>query len=194
MTVNKSFERPDRDLVAALAAMGSATLHEAMGQRGALPSFIKPIYPGLKVAGPALTVDGKPADNLAVHYAITLAQPGDVMVVDFWASWCGPCKQSFPVYEELQRTYADRGVVIIAVNVDRNRRDMEKFLARHAVSFAVVRDAAQKLVRQVAPPAMPTAFVLDRRRAVRFVHLGFHGEKSRLEYITEINALLSETP
>lgn len=117
-----------------------------------------------------------------------------VVIVDFWASWCGPCKQSFPVYEELQRTYADRGVVIIAVNVDRNRRDMEKFLARHAVSFAVVRDAAQKLVSRVAPPAMPTAFVLDRRRAVRFVHLGFHGEKSRLEYVTEINALLSETP
>lgn len=78
-----TIERPDQELVDSLGAMGSATLHEAMGQRGALPSTIKPIYPGMKIAGPALTVDGKPGDNLMVHYAITLAQPGDVLVVDF---------------------------------------------------------------------------------------------------------------
>ena len=83
MTVNKTFDRPDKALVDALAKMGTATLHEAMGARGALPFHIKPIYPGMKVAGPALTVDGRPADNLMVHYAITLGQPGDVLVVDY---------------------------------------------------------------------------------------------------------------
>src|SRR5690606_8224120 len=117
-----------------------------------------------------------------------------VIIVDFWASWCGPCKQSFPVYDELHRTYADRGVVIIAVNIDRQARDMQRFLARHPVSFAVVRDGGQELVAQVKPPTMPTAFVLDREWRVRFRHDGFHGARSRQEYIEQIEALLSDSP
>ncbi|MCG8510286.1 MAG: 4-carboxy-4-hydroxy-2-oxoadipate aldolase/oxaloacetate decarboxylase [Rhodospirillales bacterium] len=85
MTVQKTFDRPEPQLVANLAALGAATLHEAMGQRGALPHTIKPVYQGMKVAGPALTVDGKPADNLMAHYALSLGQPGDVLVVDYKA-------------------------------------------------------------------------------------------------------------
>ena len=117
-----------------------------------------------------------------------------VIIVDFWASWCGPCKQSFPVYDELQKTYRDRGVVVIAINVDRAARDMERFLARHPVDFSVVRDAGQELVARVKPPTMPTAYVLDQHRKVRFIHRGFHGDKSRMEYTVQIEALLSENP
>jgi cytochrome c biogenesis protein CcmG/thiol:disulfide interchange protein DsbE len=117
-----------------------------------------------------------------------------VVIIDFWASWCGPCKQSFPVYSELHREFGPKGVVIIAVNVDRSAADMQKFLSRLQPDFAVVRDAQQQLVAKVAVPTMPTAFVLDRHGVVRFVHSGFHGENSRLEYINQINALLSESP
>lgn len=65
-----------------LLELGSATLHEAQGQRGALASAIKPLDPTRRLAGPAVTVDAKPGDNLVIHHALTLARPGDVLVVD----------------------------------------------------------------------------------------------------------------
>jgi 4-hydroxy-4-methyl-2-oxoglutarate aldolase len=77
------FARPDLAAVDALVAFGSATLHEAIGQRGAMPFPIKPIYPGMKVCGTALTVECPPGDNLAIHAAVLEAAPGDVLVVDY---------------------------------------------------------------------------------------------------------------
>lgn len=65
-----------------LLELGSATLHEAQGQSGALAAAIKPLDPTRRLAGPALTIDAKPGDNLVIHHALTLAQPGDVLVVD----------------------------------------------------------------------------------------------------------------
>ena len=78
-----SFSRPDAEAVTALAGIATATLHEAIGQKGALPFEIKPIYPGMKLCGTALTVDCTPGDNLAIHAALRVAQPGDVLVVDY---------------------------------------------------------------------------------------------------------------
>ncbi|MGH8021715.1 MAG: TlpA family protein disulfide reductase [Opitutaceae bacterium] len=117
-----------------------------------------------------------------------------VVIVDFWASWCAPCKASFPVFDSLYREFGDKGLVIIAVSVDRNAKAMEAFLQRMKPAFSVVRDTQQKLVAAVEAPAMPTSFVLDGDRRVRFVHEGFHGEKSRREYEKEIASILAETP
>lgn len=69
-------------LIRRAAAFSSATLHEAMGKRGALPYGIKPIFPEMKVCGPALTVGAAPMDNLPLHRAIAVAQPGDILVVE----------------------------------------------------------------------------------------------------------------
>ncbi|NHQ91976.1 4-carboxy-4-hydroxy-2-oxoadipate aldolase/oxaloacetate decarboxylase [Janthinobacterium lividum] len=66
----------------ALRQLGAATIYEAQGAKGALDSGIKPIAPGMRLAGPALTVDTRPADNLMLHYAMLKARPGDVLVVD----------------------------------------------------------------------------------------------------------------
>lgn len=74
--------RPTLDQLQALKRLGAATIHEAQGQVGALDSGIKPLDPRLKLAGPALTVDCLPQDNLAIHLALTRAEPGDVLVVD----------------------------------------------------------------------------------------------------------------
>ncbi|WP_019579783.1 4-carboxy-4-hydroxy-2-oxoadipate aldolase/oxaloacetate decarboxylase [Pseudomonas mandelii] len=65
-----------------LKQLGSATIHEAQGQKGALDSGLRPVDPNVRLAGPALTVDCRPDDNLAIHYALTKAKPGDVLVVD----------------------------------------------------------------------------------------------------------------
>jgi thiol-disulfide isomerase/thioredoxin len=116
--------------------------------------------------------------------------PGKVVIVDFWASWCGPCKASFPVMEQLYQRYGKDGLVIIAVNLDDNRADMEGFLKKNPVSFAVVRDANKQLVSQVDIGSMPTSFVLDGAGMVRSMHNGFRGEESRKKYVQEIEDLL----
>jgi thiol-disulfide isomerase/thioredoxin len=115
---------------------------------------------------------------------------GKIVIVDFFASWCEPCKESFPVLEELHKTYGDRGVVIVAVNVDKKKADMEEFLKKHPVTFAVVRDGSNKLVGEVKPPTMPSSFVLGKDGKVRSFHRGFKGEETRKKYIEEIEALL----
>ncbi len=117
---------------------------------------------------------------------------GKVVLVDFWASWCGPCKQSFPVMEELHKKYGPRGLVIIAISVDQNKKDMDKFLQKNPVSFAVVRDAAQKLVARVDVATMPSSFLLDGEGKVRFAHTSFRGAETRKKYEQQIESLLGK--
>ncbi|HTL17594.1 MAG TPA: TlpA disulfide reductase family protein [Patescibacteria group bacterium] len=115
---------------------------------------------------------------------------GKVVLVDFWASWCEPCKQSFPVMQELHKRYANRGLVIIAVNVDENRPDMEAFLKKNEVSFTIVRDSGQKLVDKAGIATMPSSFLIDREGKVRFTHTGFRGSETKKKYEEEIESLL----
>ncbi|GJG97669.1 4-carboxy-4-hydroxy-2-oxoadipate aldolase/oxaloacetate decarboxylase [Cupriavidus pauculus] len=75
-------QNPTADQLERLLRLGTATIHEAQGQRGAVDSTIAPLDPSMRVAGPALTIDIRPSDNLMIHYALTKARPGDVLVVD----------------------------------------------------------------------------------------------------------------
>jgi len=115
-----------------------------------------------------------------------------VVMIDFWASWCDPCKESFPAMEELHKTYGPKGLVIVAINVDENRPDMEEFLKKNAGTFAIVRDAAQKLVDKAGIATMPTSFLIDREGKVRFVHAGFRGDETKKKYKQEIESLLGK--
>ena len=115
---------------------------------------------------------------------------GNVVLVDFWASWCGPCKKSFPALERLQKTYGSRGFMIVAVSVDEEAEAMEGFLESHPVSFNVVRDAEQKLVAETGVEAMPTSFLIRRDGKVAAVHLGFDSAKTEKELAAEIERLL----
>ena len=120
------------------------------------------------------------------------ALKGKIIIVDFWASWCLPCAESFPVLDELQKKYGDRGLVIIAVNEDEEKSDMQDFLKANVATFAVVRDAKQKLVAVAGIQTMPSSFVLDDTGKVRFVHGGFHGAETRKQYEQEIESLLKK--
>jgi len=115
-----------------------------------------------------------------------------VVLVDFWASWCDPCKASFPALNDLHKRFGPEGLVIIAVNVDENRADMEDFLKKNTAAFTVVRDAKQKLVEKVEVATMPSSFILDREGKVRFMHAGFRGEETKKKYEQEIQSLLKK--
>jgi thiol-disulfide isomerase/thioredoxin len=117
-----------------------------------------------------------------------------VVLVDFWASWCGPCKASFPAMVELHKQYAARGLVILAVSVDEKKAAMDEFLAKHPVSFTVVRDARQKLIARVDASNVPTSFILDGKGRVHWVHNGFRGSETLKEYRREIEHLLTLAP
>lgn len=120
------------------------------------------------------------------------ATAGKVVLVDFWASWCAPCKASFPAYSRLQSAYADRGLVVVAVSVDDDASAFAAFVARLKPSFATVHDPGHKLVGVVRVPTMPTSYLVDRSGKVRFMHPGFHGEQTERELRSEIESLLDE--
>ncbi len=114
------------------------------------------------------------------------------MLVDFWASWCAPCKASFPAMEKLESDFRQRGLTILAISVDDQRENMERFVKSTGVSFAIVRDANHKLVAAADVQAMPTSFLIDRSGKIRFVHPGFRGDLTVKEYRDEIETLLKE--
>jgi thiol-disulfide isomerase/thioredoxin len=117
---------------------------------------------------------------------------GKVVLVDFWASWCAPCKASFPAYAVLNSEFASKGLVIVAISVDQDPAAYAAFVKRFNPSFPVELDGGQKLVRETEVPAMPTSYLMDREGRVRFLHPGFHGSATVLPLRLEIEALLAE--
>ena len=115
---------------------------------------------------------------------------GKVVVVDFWASWCGPCKASFPAFRELHEKFADRGVVIIAVSIDEDKGEMEGFLKKAKVPFAAVRDAKQKLAEKLSIESIPTTFILGLDGKIAALHNGYGGDSTKLELIATVDKLL----
>ena len=115
---------------------------------------------------------------------------GKVVLVDFWASWCAPCKSSFPVLDSIYRKFKERGFLVVAVSVDESGDAMREFLGTHPVSFPVVRDARQQLVASAGIEAMPTSFLIDRTGKVVAVHAGFKGRETEEQLMTEIEKLL----
>lgn len=97
---------------------------------------------------------------------------GKVTIVDFWATWCEPCRQSFPVYEAIARAHPN-DVVVLAVSEDEKAAPIPAFVEETGVSFPVVWDADQSVANQYDPATMPTSYFLDRQGIVRFVHVGF---------------------
>lgn len=115
---------------------------------------------------------------------------GQVVYVDFWASWCAPCKQSFPWMNEMQAKYGPRGFTVIGVNVDQKRADADKFLAAVPVQFTIGFDTTGKVAEMYQPKGMPTSFLIGTDGKVRAVHVGFKDSR-REELEREIQSALT---
>ena len=100
-------------------------------------------------------------------------QRGKVVLVDFWASWCGPCRQAMPHYQALRREFAAQGFEVIGIDVDQDPRDGAAALKSLHPDYPQVADPQGRIAAQYQLPGMPTAYLLDRRGTVRRVQVGF---------------------
>jgi peroxiredoxin len=116
--------------------------------------------------------------------------PGKVVLVDFWATWCGPCKKSFPKLQDLYTRYGGSGLEIVGVSEDDDMSDdVKAFGPTMGAKFPLGWDDGKSVAGKYKPPKMPSSFVVDRNGIVRFVHVGYHdGEEADLE--KEIKGLL----
>lgn len=117
---------------------------------------------------------------------------GKVVLVDFWASWCAPCKASFPALDKLHREFSSRGFAVVAVGIDEKPAAAAAFVKKLSPGFVTLHDHRQELVRRVEVPTMPTSFLLGADGKVRFIHRGFHGDRTEAELRRQIEGLLAE--
>lgn len=116
---------------------------------------------------------------------------GKVVYVDFWASWCIPCLQSFPWMQAMHEKYSKQGLVIIAINLDHNRAKADTFLKKLKPTFTQMFDPEGKLADEYRVVSMPYSFLVDRSGTPRFEHAGFF--KAQINsYEKEIVDLLNE--
>ncbi len=118
---------------------------------------------------------------------------GKVVYVDFWASWCGPCRQSLPLYEALYKRLPADHFQILAVNLDEERKDAENFLKRHPVSYTVLFDPAGNSARDWSVLAMPSSYLVDSHGRLAYIYIGFEASHiGKIEH--DINTLLEGLP
>src|SRR5262245_10893109 len=116
---------------------------------------------------------------------------GRVVMINFWASWCGPCRQEMPLLEQMHKRYSSLGFTLLGVNVDANSADAEQWLAKTPVTFPILFDRESKVSKMYSVNAMPSSIFIDRKGNVRYMHRGYKaGDES--EYLNQIRALLKE--
>jgi thiol-disulfide isomerase/thioredoxin len=114
---------------------------------------------------------------------------GKVVYLDFWASWCGPCRKSFPWMNDMQEKYRKQGLLVLSVNVDNDKSLAEQFLVEVPANFNVVYDAKGKIARKFKLKGMPSSYLIDRTGKVVNAHIGFSAIK-KIKYEQEIKTLL----
>jgi thiol-disulfide isomerase/thioredoxin len=125
-----------------------------------------------------------PAIHLpAIEGEVDLAQlQGKVVYLDFWASWCDPCRDSFPWMAEMKEKYGSDGLEVVAVNLDKEKELADKFLSTMNVNFVVAFDASGKSAEKYKLRGMPGSYLIGRDGNIQASHLGFNDkDKAKLE-------------
>ncbi len=116
---------------------------------------------------------------------------GRVVYLDFWASWCAPCRQAFPWMQAIKDAYEGQGLTVVAINVDADRADAEKFLHQFRPTFDVRFDPKGELAEFYKIKGMPSSVLIDRQGVPRFTHIGFRPADGTV-YEAQLRELLAE--
>jgi len=116
---------------------------------------------------------------------------GQVVLINFWASWCGPCRQEMPLLDQIYRHYQPAGFTLLGVNVEPSATDARKFLKTTPVSFPILYDPKSQVSKLYQVPGMPSTIIVDRNGTIRYVHHGYQpGDEN--EYLSQIRALTQD--
>jgi peroxiredoxin len=147
-----------------------------------------PAVAGVNAGGPA------PSFTLAARGGsrLSLAQlKGQVVLLNFWASWCGPCRQEMPQLESMYKKYGKLGFTLIGVNVEPDSKAAEDWLKATPVSFPILFDTDSKVSKAYGVDSMPSTIIIDRKGNVRLLHRGYKpGEEN--EYVDSVRNLIRE--
>jgi peroxiredoxin len=157
----------------ALAAMLAATVAVAAANDAGGPA-------------PAFTLTALSGEPAALS-----AYRGQVVMVNFWATWCGPCQQEMPLLDQMYKKFKPAGFTLLGVNVDKEAPPVRELLARKPVSFPVLLDPANSVSRAYHVDEMPSSVIIDRKGEIRYVHRGYKpGDEN--EYQDRIRQLIRE--
>ena len=116
---------------------------------------------------------------------------GQGVMVNFWATWCGPCQQEMPLLDQMYKKYKTAGFTLISVNVDKEAPAVKELLARKPVSFPVLLDPANQVSKTYHVDEMPSSVIIDRKGEIRYIHRGYRpGDEN--EYQDRIRQLIRE--
>jgi peroxiredoxin len=143
------------------------------------------LSPGTKAPSFTLpTLDGK---------TFTLKQPGKVVVMDIWATWCPPCRAEIPYVIRLSKKYAGKDVVIVGVSVDQRKGDVSGFAKDKGVNYTIALDpGGQTLGGPYQLRGIPATYIIDKKGVIRYVHSGFGGASDAEKMDREVAMLLAK--
>ncbi|HKU91050.1 MAG TPA: TlpA disulfide reductase family protein [Steroidobacteraceae bacterium] len=137
---------------------------------------------------PGFTLSGRGGKS------IDLSQfKGQVVMINFWASWCGPCREEMPLLEDIYKKYKPMGFTMLAVNVEPNTKDADAWLAKlkKPVTFPIAYDVDSKVSKLYKVETMPSTVIVDRKGNVRALHRGYKAGDENF-YLTQIRTMLKE--
>ena len=154
----------------------------------ALGIIIAPLALAVSSEGPAenFTLKSRSGENIRLS-----EYRGQVVLINFWASWCGPCRQEMPQLEAIQQKYQHLGFTVFGVNVEQNRELADKVLRDIPVSFPILFDDANQVSKLYDVDAMPVTVLVDRSGEIRFMHRGYKPGYEH-EYERQVRSLVKE--
>jgi len=157
--------------IAAIVAAALVALPAAAGAPGPAPQF---------------TLTARSGGDLSLSQ-----YKGQVVMLNFWASWCGPCRQEMPLLENIYKKYSKMGFTLIGVNVEPDSKAADEWLKQTPVSFPVIYDKDSKVSRAYDVAGMPSTVIIDRKGNIRMLHRGYKpGDEN--EYLDSIRSLVRE--
>lgn len=151
----------------------------------------------LAIALPALAItQSSPAPDFTLTArggkTVSLSQfKGQVVMINFWATWCGPCRQEMPLLESIHKKYGKMGFTLLGVNVEPDPKAAEAWLKETPVSFPVLFDTKSEVSTLYSVSGMPSTVIIDRKGTIRMIHRGYKpGDEN--EYLNSIRALIRE--